>query len=131
MRNLVTILKERSHALFSVSLGPSAGVGGESRDVLVIRIGDYTTEAALDGQHRIVEFSWEAPISSPEARKERVRVRYSDFQLVEGLVYPFSSEAFSGEEKVSSFRLDSLRVNQPIPQELFSRPGPGSDTKKK
>jgi hypothetical protein len=124
MRNPVSILKSRNHTLFRVSQGNSAGVSEVRRDVLVIWFAGQTTEAVLDGEHRIVEFSWEAPISSPEAKKERIRVRYSDFQLVEGLVYPFSSEAFSGEEKVSSFRLDSLRVNQPVPPALFAPPSP-------
>lgn len=124
MRNLVSILKSRSHKLYRVSLGDSAGAGGEQRDVLVIWIAGQTTEAVLDGEHRIVEFSWEAPPSSPEAKKERIRLRYSDFRMVEGLVYPFSSETFSGEEKVSSFHLGSLRVNQPVPPALFAPPGP-------
>jgi hypothetical protein len=124
MRNPVSILKARNHPVFQVSLGDSAGSVGESREVLVIRIGNYTTEATLDGQHRIVEFSWEAPPLSAEAEKERIRVRYSDFRTAEGLDYPFASEAFSGEQKVSSFRLDSLRVNQPMPPGLFEPPGP-------
>ncbi len=124
MRNLVSILKSRNHTLFRVSQGNSAGASEVRRDVLVIWFAGQTTEAVLDGEHRIVEFSWEAPPTSPEAKKERIRVRYSDFRLVEGLVYPFSSEAFSGEEKVSSFRLDSLRVNQPVPPALFAPPGP-------
>ena len=124
MRHPVSILKSRNHKLFRVSLGNSAGAGGERPDVLVIWFAGQTTEVVLDRLHRIVEFSSEAAPPSGEAKTDRIRVRYSDFRMVEGLVYPFSSEAFSGEEKVSSFRLDSLHVNQPVPPALFEPPGP-------
>ena len=124
MRNPVSILKWRRHKLFRVSVGDSAGPGGERREVLVIEMAGQTTEAVLDGEHRIAEFSWEGPAASPEGKKERIRLRYSDFRTVEGLEYPFFSDAFSGEKEVSSFRVDSLRVNQPVPPGFFEPPGP-------
>jgi hypothetical protein len=124
MRNPVSILKSRNHKLLRVSLGRSEGPEGERHDVLVVWVAGETTEAVLDGERRIVEFSWETTPSSPEAKREHIRLRYSDFRMVEGLFYPFSSETFSGEEKVSSFRLDSLRVNQPVLPALFERPAP-------
>ncbi len=125
MRTPLSLLKTRRHKLFRVAMGDSSGAGGEPRDVLVIRFAGETTEAILDGDHRIVELSWESKVPSPEKKDKRIRLRYSDFRTVDGLVYPFSSDAFSGEEKVSSLHVDSLLVNAPVPPELFEPPFAG------
>ncbi len=124
MRTPLSLLKSRIYRLFFVALGDPLEAGGVKRDVLVIRFAGETTEAILDADHRIEELSWEGRLVAPEGKKRRIHLRYSDFRTVEGLVYPFSSDAFSGEEKVSSLRVDSLRVNEPVPPELFEPPGP-------
>ena len=124
MRTPLALLKSRRHKLFRVAMGDSSGAAGEPRDVLVIRFAGETTEAVLDGDHRIVELSWEAKAASPEGKNKRIHLRYSDFRTADGLVFPFSSDAFSGEEMVSSLRVDSLRLNAPVPPELFEPPFP-------
>ncbi len=124
MRTPLALLKARGHRLFWVALGDPSVAGGEKREVLVIRLAGETTEAILDADHRIVELSWEGQVVAPEGKKKRNVLRYSDFRTVEGLVYPFSSEAFTGDENVSSLIVDSLHVNEPVPPELFEPPMP-------
>ena len=123
-RHPLALLKSRHDRLFRVSAAVSTGPGGERRDVLRIQAAGQTAKAVLDGEHRMAEVSWEGPGLSAEGGKERIRILYSDFRTIEGLVYPFRSEVFSGEEGISSFGADSLKVNEPVPPGLFEPPPP-------
>jgi hypothetical protein len=123
MRNPVSLLRARQDPLFRASTGGRL-LPETPGDLLIIRIGSAETQLFLNAEGRIVQVSYVGTNPVDASKKEWLRVQYSDFRATDGLTYPFSSETFSREEKVSSFRLDSLRVNQPVAPGLFERPGP-------
>jgi hypothetical protein len=121
MRIPISLLKSRYHRLFRASVGapPPPGVPGEA---FHIRIATQETEVLLDAEGRIVQVSYEGTSPFDASKKEHLRVVYSEFRNVTGLTFPFASEGWIGEEKVSTGQLDSVRVNEAVPAELFTMP---------
>jgi hypothetical protein len=76
----------------------------------------------VDAEGRIIQVSYVGTNPFDASKTERIRVVYSDFRTVTGLTYPFASDAWTGDEKASAVRLDSIRVNEAVPAELFRTP---------
>jgi len=119
MRTPLSLLKARRHKLFRVAAGDPVERNGAPRETLLFRLAGETTEAVLDADHKVVELSWETPTPSADGTKKRIRLRYSDFRTLDGLVCPYYVDTFAGEELDSTLRIESLRVNQPLPPGLF------------
>ena len=117
----VSLLKSRYHPLFRASVG-AAPPPERPGDVLVIRIAAQETEVLLDAEGRIVQVSYEGTSPFDASKKEHFRVVYSDFRNVTDLTFPFASDGWIGEEKVSTGHLDSVRVNEGVPARLFTMP---------
>lgn len=106
----LSIVKARRHPLFRAV---PVDAGGR----LEIRIADERTAITLDDEGRIIE--QELQLGDAVASTGAIRVRYSDFQRTDGLLYPFSAEAFSGSRLIYSIALDSVQANAVVPDSLF------------
>lgn len=122
MRIPLSLLKARQDPLFRASTGGPL-LPGTPGDLLIIRIASAETQLFLDAEGRTVQVSYVGTNPFDASKTERIRVVYSDFRTVTGLTYPFASDAWTGDEKVLTVRLDSIRVNEAVPAELFRSPG--------
>jgi len=119
----LTLLKSRYGRLFRASY-PGPLLPGMPGAPLVVRIGSEETRLSLDPEGRIVQIVWTGPSPVDPSKKVWIRVNYFDFRTVGGLTYPFASMGWVADEKVSTSQLESVRVNEEVPPELFAKPGP-------
>ena len=125
MRFPLSLLKSRHQPLFRASAG-AASPPGKAGDVLEIRLASAETTLLLDAEGRIVEVAFTGTALVDLSKKEKIRIVYSDFRNVSGLMFPFSSEGWMGEEKLSTGQLDEVRVNGEVAAELFRMPSPAA-----
>jgi hypothetical protein len=119
----LTLLKSRYGRLFRASY-PGPLLPGTPGDNLIVRLGSEETQLSLDPAGRIVQIVWTGPSPVDPSKKVWIRVNYSDFRTVDGLIYPFASTGWVADEKVSTSQLESIRINAEIDPALFAKPAP-------
>ena len=112
LRNPVALLKARSSELF---------VASATNDVLEIRVGSKASRVSLDDRGRIASVSYQLP-GPKDTAPPSVTVYYGDYRQAGGIVYPFESRAESAGAVMYRVRLDSVKVNEQLPDSLFVPP---------
>jgi hypothetical protein len=112
LRNPVALLKARSSELF---------VATAITDVLEIHVGSKASRVRLDDRGRIASVSYQLP-GPKDTAPPSVTVHYGDYRQAEGIVYPFESRAESAGAVMYRVQLDSVKVNEQLPDRLFVPP---------
>ena len=112
LRNPVALLRARSSELF---------VATASNDVLEIHVGSKSSRVRLDDRGRIASVSYQLP-GPKDTAPPSVIVHYGDYRQAGGIVYPFESRAESAGAVTYRVHLDSVKVNEQLPESLFVPP---------
>ena len=112
LRNPVALLKTRGSELF---------VASATSDLLEIRVGSKASRVTLDDRGRIASVSYQLP-GPKDAAPPVVTVHYGDYRPTGSIVYPFESRAESAGAVMYRVKLDSVKLNEQLPDSLFVPP---------
>lgn len=119
LRNPVALLKTRGSELFS-----AAAVA----DALQVRVGSKVSTIVPNDRGLIETITYDLP-GPKESMRPRVTVHYSDYRTAGPILYPFESRAESGGVVTYRVKLDSVRIDTPLPDALFVPPRPARPSK--
>jgi len=121
LRNPIALLKTRMAYLFRAVPSPPVTTGGRRLERVLTLVGNEATTLFLDPQTgRIVRLEFPGREEVKPGKMGLKAVVFRDFREVSGLVYPFESEGFFNGKRTFLTKLESVKVNEPMPDALFA-----------